>query len=153
MEDYDFSIRNEIDSLGHTDHELGGLLSRYNIPHGPSQPPPPRMNAPAGDPYLANLIGQLQGAIGNTQRQPTRQLGGGFNLNIESDTLKWLLVLLFLLVVLWLVFTYTRSKPEPSLARNPLKRRLRQLEAQVKRMRSQKLKELPSDDIDLSDEE
>lgn len=138
MED-DFSIRNEIDSLGQYDHELGGLLHKYNMPQAFGPPPAPR---PAGDPYLANLVGQLQGTLNGWQAPARPNLGNsGFSLNIESDTLKWLLVLLFLLLVLWLVFTYTR--PRPVAARNPLKRRLRKLEAQVKRMQA---KSLPVDD-------
>lgn len=102
-EEFDFPTRNEIDGV---DHAPGQEIPTY--PAGfppsmgnttpPSSPFPPPTNIPGqttADPYMANLIGQLQGYLASVQQQ---RPDNGFN-----STIKWLLIISFLV---WLVVTY-----------------------------------------------
>ena len=154
----DFSIRNEIDSVstGH-DPSMHELLNTYKFP--PANPSPANYQAsyPAGgsnEAVLGNLIGQLQGSIqglsNNNQRQRTTNLGG-LQLNIDPDVLRWILLLGFLILITWLFMRSNNKR------RNPLKRRLKRLEKQMKRLglpKGKKVKKsLAIDDLDDDDDD
>jgi hypothetical protein len=125
------------------DPGLAEVMNKYKFPPiiaTPQPPPQPMGGYPQGyygpmngssnnDMLLGNILGQLQS---NTQKQNTGL--DGFQLNINMEILRWLLLIILLAVLIWLIFRVQQKR------KNPLKKRLRKLEKEFKRMRKHRRK-------------
>jgi len=145
----DFSIRNEMDSLNN-DHDpaIREVLNNYKFPPpqmGQQPPPPPAYYGSGNEAYLSNLLGQIQGGMANNAQQGM----GGLQLKVDPEVLRWLLLLGFLILIVWL---FMKSKQR---RRNPLKRRLKRLEKQMLKLhgRKKRRKSLPQPEDDYDEED
>ena len=136
----DFVTRNHIDSVPMGDAETRRLLNTYKFPPPQPQQQHQMPQAPAGAfpvfmggnsdaVMLGNMIGQLQGTI-NQQNQQRSSGFGGLNLSIDSDVLKWLLLLLVVALLIWVVF-----KIKSSQRRNPMLKKMKRIEKELKMLR------------------
>lgn len=145
----DFVTRNHIDSVTpFADPSISDLLLKYRIP--PVEIKTPTTHAGLGQQdlaghsnnasnvYISNMLGQLQGSIQSmmNNKEPQNLAGSGLQLNINSDILRWMIVLVFVIVLVIVIFRYMSYRR--SITRNPLKKRLRRLENEMKAMRSRK---------------
>lgn len=124
----DFVVRNELDSLGSFDE----LIHKYTTP-GNSVPDRLPVSDFSG---LGFLSQHLQSNIQDlrAEREALRQLKepsnfSGFNLSINQDALKWIVLALFILILIWLVLHYKENKSE-----SRVDRRLSRLEKHIKRI-------------------
>ena len=144
----DFTTRQHIDSLTPvSDPNLTEVLNKYKFPpvFPTAQQQPmgnfaaPYYGPPQGssnnDMLLGSILGQLQA---NQQNSNPNQNGlSGFQLNINTEVLRWLLLIILLAVLIWLVLKVQKNR------KNPLKKRLRKLEKEYKRMRKSRRKKNP----------
>lgn len=140
----DFVTRQHLESVpAPTDPETRRLLNSYKFP--PSQQPSPGFPVPPKAPpagtfpvfvggqtdalILSNMIGQLQGTL--QQNQTNKSNLGGLNLSIDSDVLKWLLLIVVIVALILLVL-----KLRPMAARrNPMTKRMKKIERELKMLR------------------
>jgi hypothetical protein len=150
----DFTTRQHMESLTPMpDPSLAEVMNKYKFPPIiPTPQPQPMGGYPQGhygppqgssnnDMLLGNILGQLQS---NTQKQNTNGLDG-FQLNINMEILRWLLLIILLAVLIWLIFRVQQKK------KNPLKKRLRKLEKEFKRMRKHRRKNPKALEVDLDE--
>lgn len=150
----DFTTRHHIDSVTpFADPGIGELLLRYRQP--PIEPKPVQFSGvenqsnSSSNLYISNMLGQLQGTLqsltGNSKE--TNLSGTGLQLSINTDILRWMIVLAFaivLVVVLFQCMNYRKT-------RNPFKRRLRRLENELKALRMRQNPFPQDDEEDLSE--
>ena len=138
----DFTTRHHLDSVTRfADPGIGELLLRYRNP--PVEPKPIQFSgveatAPGTTPnlYISNMLGQLQGMVQSMANgRPNDNLAGsGLQLNINADILRWMIVLAFAIVLVLVLFQYMSYRR----TRNPLKRRLRKLENEIRALRAKR---------------
>jgi hypothetical protein len=149
--EYDFSIRKEVDGLNVGDPSIRELLNSYKLPPQGSQPTA-GFSGPTSfsgnDTYLGNLLGQIQGSVAQLSSSKKRS-SEGLQLSIDPEVLRWIVVLSAILLIVWLFFKAESAKRK----RNPLNRRLKRLEKQVRRMSSAKRKALRLVDDDDDDDD
>lgn len=135
----DFTTRHHLDSVNpHTDPSIRELLNIYK--NAPVEAKVPNFSnfdsgsSPKSDNlYISNMLGQLQGAINSITRKDSSFSGGdGLQLSVNADILRWMLVLVFLVVFVVVLFQFMSYRR----AKNPLKRRLKKLENEIKALRS-----------------
>jgi hypothetical protein len=152
----DFTIRNHLDSVPTEDLKTFELLNKYKNPPSdiPLQQPvaPPSNLGGSNDVMIGNMLGQIQGYLQNLGNQRMDKNNGfdGFQLNIGADVLRWIILIVILIVLIWVILKVTEKR------RNPLHRRMKKLEKQIKKLRSFKKnpKQLTKDDdLDYSDED
>ena len=122
----DFVTRQHLESLSNGDSGFAEVLNRYRLGSAPSPPPPPPPQY-FGNPYhapppvlngngdavlLSNMLGQIQAGIQHTQNNSPSKFSNydGFQLNINSDILKWVGLLLLVLVLVWLFLKVNKKK-------------------------------------------
>lgn len=122
----DFVTRQHLESLSNGDGGFSEVLNRYRVGAQNPSPPPPQFG---GNPYyapnpslnggdavlLSNMLGQIQAGIrSNSDNSPARSSnygqGEGFQLNINSDVLKWVGLLLLVLLLVWLFLRVNKKK-------------------------------------------
>lgn len=139
----DFVTRNHLDSMPASDPETRRLLNAYKFPPAqpPRQTPPPPQQLAGTFPVfaggqtdaliLSNMIGQLQGTL-NQHNQPKQSSNlGGLNISVDSDVLKWLLLIVVIVILIWLVL---KMRPAGS-RRNPMAKRMKRIEKELKMLR------------------
>ena len=154
-----FVTQQHVDSLRHTDPGFAEVLNRYKF--APSNPPVQSQSsgfsgAPNGAVgavghtdavLLSNMLGQIQAGLRGNGPTPTGQGFDGFQLNINSDVLKWIVLLLLILLLVWLFLKANKKR------KNPLSKRLEQVESQLHLLKRKSKKSSPavedeSDDLD-----
>jgi hypothetical protein len=113
------------------------LLHTYRNP-----PPEPKPVQFAGaepsnsNVYISNMLGQLQATIQSmsSNRESPSLAGTGLQLNINADILRWMVVLAFVIVIVVMLFQFMSRRK----AKNPLKKRLKKLENELRALRSRK---------------
>jgi len=137
MDEPDFITRQHLESLNPSnDPSVFELLNRYKFP--PSEPkqqapsqfqgafPVPVQNNDTNAVMLGHMMGQLQGTLQNQDKKSTFD---GISLNINSDVMRWIILLLFLALLAVVVFVvFNRGKETKS------SKRLRKLEKQLKKL-------------------
>jgi len=154
----DFVTQQHVDSLRHTDPGFAEVLNRYKF--APSNPPiPSQISGFSGAPIgaggvvhtdavlLSNMLGQIQAGMRGNVPNSTGQGFDGFQLNINSDVLKWIVLLLLILLLVWLFLRANKKR------KNPLSKRLEQVESQLLLLKRKSKKSLPMilEDEDDSD--
>jgi len=136
----DFTTRHHLDSVTpHSDPSVSDLLLRYR--HPPVETKSTKFSMPEARPsgsdlQLGSILGQLQGAVQSLlsrDKDQTNLGGSGLQLSINSDILRWLIVLLFILVFAIVLLKYMNYRR--AIVRNPLKKRLRKLEQELLELR------------------
>ena len=140
----DFTTRHHLDSVVQfSDPSIGALLHRYRNP--PVEPKLPQFSgtsageAPTNgsNAYISNMLGQLQGAIqamAGNKDQSSNLAGSGLQLSVNADILRWMFVLAFALVLVVVMFQFMNRRK----TKNPLKKRLRRLEDEIRALRTRK---------------
>ena len=152
----DFTTRQHIESLTpHSDPHLAEVLNNYKFPP-PSipKPTPPQMSGiPMGvypvmpsnnDMLLGNILGKMEAKLDGQGR------GGNLNgiqFSLSSELLKWLVLILILAVLIWILLQFRKPRT------NPVNRRLKKLERQLKRMRRKRKKNPKPLELDEDDED
>jgi len=155
----DFTTRHHLDSVvPFSDPGIGDLLHKYRNP--PVEPKPLQFSgnqgfhgdtqgSSASNVYISNMLGQLQGvvqAMSGANKEPPNLAGSGMQLSINADILRWMLVLAFAIVLVVVLFQFMSKRK----AKNPLKKRLRRLENEIKAFRMKNpvpaLKQVDSED-------
>jgi len=137
--EFDFTTRHHLDSLApHNDPSIAELLNQYKKPPtaGQDLQAPVRTGGGGDSMFLSNLIGQLQGAINSLVygQSQNKQLSG-LQLNVNADILRWFLLLVFVLALVFLIIQIMHYR---QARRNPLKKRLKKLEKEIKALRAKK---------------
>lgn len=147
----DFSIRKELESISHGDAESAELLSQYY--GGVTQKANPSTGLIG---TIASLLSNNHNTLRKDMEKIRHQLGNttppasvetGVSLNIGSETLRWIVLFIFILALLFVVYKlYARKRRK----KNPFKRQLLDLEQEVVRLkRKNPLPEITyNDDID-----
>lgn len=150
--DSDFTTNQHIESLSNGDPSLREVLNRYKFATGgiPMKPSgqmgghSPSYFGEANAILLSNMLGQLNAKMDNTP--PKSGNFDGFQLNINSDVLKWIVLLLLVLLLVWLFLKANQRK------KNPLSKKIDKLETEIHRLKKfKKKKEVLKDDDDLDD--
>jgi len=151
----DFVTRQHLDSLANGDKSFAEILNRYGSAPQPQSPPPgyhgqfygmpPQFHGNGGDAILlSNMLGQIQAGI---QRTPDNKGYEGFQLNINSDVLKWVGLLLLVLVLVWLFLKVNKGK------KNPLGKKIDRLHNELQTLKDYKsLSSSPQKKVNFDDE-
>mgnify|MGYP003978352937 CR=1 FL=1 len=158
----DFVTRQHLDSLTpSSDPDMAEVLGKYKFPPATRPPRPPRpmggygqpaqFSAPSSnnDMLLGSMLGQLQ-ANQNQNQTKNSPSSDGFQLSINTEILRWLLLIVLLVVLIWLVLQVRQNKKNSAkselrnnLSRKPEFRRFRSRS----RSKRKNPKELPFDEI------
>jgi len=138
----DFTTRHHLDSVVHfSDPSIGDLLHKYRNP--PIEIKPTQFSGPSpventatssSNAYISNMLGQLQGVIQSMagNKEPQQNLAGsGLQLSVNADILRWMLILVFAIVLVVVMFQFMNRRKK-----NPLKKRLRRLENEIRSLRA-----------------
>lgn len=144
----DFVTRHHLDSVTrYSDPGIADLLHKYRTAPADPKPLPNLSNlagfaqpeaASSSNVYISNMLGQLQGSIQSMMNKEPSTLAGtgsGLQLNVNSDILRWMIVLIFALALVMVMFQYMSYRRR---TKNPLKGRLRRLEKEIRKLRSRK---------------
>lgn len=154
----DFTTRHHLDSVvPFSDPSMGELLHRYRNP--PVEVKPPQFSgnseapASASNAYVSNMLGQLQGVVQSmmNNKEPQNLSGSGLQLSVNADILRWMIVLAFAIVLVVVIFQFMNRRR----AKNPLKKRLKRLENEIRALRGSKnpIEALEQDEQDEQDED
>jgi hypothetical protein len=152
----DFVTRQHIDSLvPASDPNIAEVLNNYKFPPKNPQPQPqPQMggyspysnfnaNNDNNNMFLGAMLGQMQA---NMQNQNKKEFDG-FQLNINTEVLRWFLVLLLVATLIWLVFKLS------SRGKSSSNRRLKKLERNYRKLMKYKRKNpKPLPDSNIADD-
>jgi len=137
----DFTTRHHLDSVvPFSDPSIGDLLHKYRNP--PVETRSPQFSgateapAQASNAYISNMLGQLQGVVQSmaNNKEPSNLSGSGLQLSVNADILRWIVVLAFAIVLVVIIFQFMNYRK----AKNPLKKRLKRLENEIKALRGRK---------------
>ena len=150
----DFVTRQHTESLvSSSDPSIAEVLNNYKFPPEtpqPQMPSPmagynPQFGSSNNEMLLGTMLGQMQANMQN-KNQPAQS--PGFQLNINTEVLRWLIVLLLVATLIWIIFRVSRKE------KSPLRRRLRKLERNYRKLykaRRKNPKALLDSDNDTSD--
>lgn len=145
----DFTTRHHLDSVvPFSDPGIGELLHKYRNPPievkmpqfaGSTEAPAQaqaQAQAQASNAYISNMLGQLQGVVQSmaSNRETPNLSGSGLQLSVNADILRWMVVLAFAIVLVVVIFQFMNHRR----AKNPLKKRLKRLENEIKALRGRK---------------
>lgn len=151
--DSDFTTNQHLESLANGDSSLHEILNRYKFAGGTTKSNnyiPASHSAHFGEAnaiLLSNMLGQMQAKMDNTSKTVNLD---GFQLNINSDVLKWIVLLLLVLLLVWLFLKANKRK------KNPLSKKIEKLEDEIsnlKRFRRKKNNLPVEEDLEDSEEE
>jgi len=130
--DSDFVTRQHIESLTDGDSSFREVLNRYKF--APGHSPTKNVNvAPTsfnGDAImLSNMLGQIQAGVQRLNGTNSPSIGSdGFQLNINADILKWVVLLVLVLLIVWLFLRANKR-------RNPLSKKVEKLEEDISHLK------------------
>jgi hypothetical protein len=151
----DFVTRQHIESLTpHSDPHLAEVLNNYKFPPpAVPKPSPPQMGGmPMGvypvmpsnnDMLLGNILGKMEAKLDGGNNNTLN----GISFSLSSELLKWLILILILAVLIWIVLQFRKPRT------NPVNRRLKKLERQLKKMRRHKRRKKNPKPLDLDEDE
>lgn len=156
----DFVTNQHVESLQNSDAAMREILNRYKS--APNNPSPHQhfsgfsgISNPGGVGHtdavlLSNMLGQVlansqRGNFGATAATPASS--DGFQLNINSDVLKWVVLLLLVLLLVWLFLRANKKR------KNPLRKRLALLEDELLSLKKKSHKKIKSDEDDEDSDE
>jgi hypothetical protein len=141
----DFVTRQHLDSLNlSSDPSTFELLNKYKFPpadpkpqmqglSGFSGPPPQQYNNGNANLLFGNMLGQIQGVLqqmGNSQKQPSKSSFDGLQLSVNSDILRWVVLLVILIVLIWVVLKILDKR-----RKNPMRKRMKKLEKKLRKLK------------------
>tara|TARA_B100000614_G_scaffold228765_1_gene220770 strand:- start:75 stop:560 length:486 start_codon:yes stop_codon:yes gene_type:complete len=152
----DFVTRQHVESLTpHSDPHLAEVLNNYKFPPPSIPKPAPHQfsGVPMGvypvmpsnnDMLLGNILGKMEAKLDGNNSSNTLN---GISFSLSSELLKWLVLILILAVLIWIVLQFRKPRT------NPVNRRLKKLERQLKRMRRKRKKNPKPLELDEDEDE
>jgi len=147
MEEADFSIHKEIESLdpGYEEN-LDHIVSKYKNTSAPAGAP-----SSASDPLLKRLVehSQIRDLVTGFSKNKE---GSGISLSVSNEALRWLLMVILVIFVIWVLYKVLVAKyAPPSEERYLGSKKMRMLEKKIKSIsqKQQQLKQIKEPNIDL----
>lgn len=146
--DSDFTTQSHLESLAQNDPSLREILNRYRSAPGNSNfsglPVSSNLGGGSGNAVLlSNMLGQVQMGIQNLNSSNKNTNLDGFSLNVNADILRWIVLLLLVILLVWLFLKVNKKK------KNPLSKKVERLEEEMgtlKKLRKEKTKDEDEDE-------